>query len=135
MRQQIAVRFALSHFAVMNVACVPMPDPVLGEKTCAFVILKAGRSLTLPELTAFLAEKGLAKFKLPERLELTDDLPLSKFGKVAKNVLTRQVAEKLSAMRTAEFFAERRSRADFPAFDRLMRRDGGDQPGPDDTIT
>jgi len=87
----------LSHPAVMNVACVPMPDPVLGEKTCAFVILKAGRSLTLPELTAFLAEKGLAKFKLPERLELTDDLPLSKFGKVAKNVLTKQVAEKLSA--------------------------------------
>ena len=87
----------LSHPAVMNAACVPMPDPVLGEKMCAFVILKAGRSLTLPELTAFLAEKGLAKFKLPERLELTDDLPLSKFGKVAKNVLTRQVAEKLSA--------------------------------------
>ena len=53
--------------------------------------------MTLPELTAFLAEKGLAKFKLPERLELTDDLPLSKFGKVAKNVLTKQVAEKLSA--------------------------------------
>src|SRR6266446_2359452 len=87
----------LSHPAVLNVACVPMPDPVLGERMCAFVIAKAGRSVTLPELTAFLTEKGLAKFKLPERLELTDDLPLSRFGKVAKNVLTKQVAEKIRA--------------------------------------
>ncbi len=83
----------LSHPAVLNVACVPMPDPVLGERMCAFVIPKPGRTLTLKELTAFLLDKGLAKFKLPERLELTDDLPLSKFGKVAKNVLTKQLAE------------------------------------------
>src|SRR5713226_3104000 len=87
----------LSHPAVLNVACVPMPDPVLGERMCAFVIPKPGQTMSLTELTAFLTEKGLAKFKLPERLELTDDLPLSKFGKVAKNVLTRQVAEKIQA--------------------------------------
>jgi len=85
----------LSHPAVLNVACVPMPDPVLGERMCAFVIPKPGRTLTLQELTSFLTERGLAKFKLPERLELTDDLPLSKFGKVAKNVLMKQVAEKI----------------------------------------
>jgi len=53
---------------------------------------QAGRTLTLAELTSFLTERGLAKFKLPERLELTDDLLLSKFGKVAKNVLTKQLA-------------------------------------------
>lgn len=87
----------LSHPVVLNVACVPMPDPVLGERMCAFVVPKPGRTLTLPDLTAFLTEKGLAKFKLPERLELTDDLPLSKFGKVAKNVLIKQVAEKIQA--------------------------------------
>jgi 2,3-dihydroxybenzoate-AMP ligase len=87
----------LSHPAVLNVACVPMPDPVLGERMCAFIIPKPGRTLTLSELTEFLTERGLAKFKLPERLELTDDLPLSKFGKVAKNVLTKQVAEKIQA--------------------------------------
>ncbi len=44
------------------------------------------------------------------------------------------VAEKLAAMGTAEFFAERRARADFTAFDRLMRRKGGEPPAPDDTI-
>src|SRR5213592_863772 len=87
----------LGHPAVLNVACVPMPDPVLGERMCAFVIPKPGLTLTLQELTSFLTERGLAKFKLPERLELTDDLPLSKFGKVAKNVLTKQVAEKIQA--------------------------------------
>src|SRR3989442_10497194 len=85
----------LSHPAVQNVACVPVPDPSLGERMCSFVIPKPGRTLTLQELTSFLTERGLAKFKLPEWLELTDDLPLSKFGKVAKNVLTKQVAEKM----------------------------------------
>ena len=85
----------LSHPAVLNVACVPMPDPVLGERMCAFVIAHPGRTLTLPELTAFLTEKGLAKFKLPERLELTGDLPLSKFGKVAKNVLAKRLVDEV----------------------------------------
>ena len=42
------------------------------------------------------------------------------------------VAEKLAAMGTAEFFAERRARADFAAFDRLLHRHGGEPPGPDD---
>ena len=87
----------LSHPAVLNVACVPMPDPVLGERMCAFVIPKSGRALTLPELTSFLLDKGLAKFKLPERLELVDDLPLSKFGKIAKNLLTKQLSDPLQA--------------------------------------
>lgn len=44
------------------------------------------------------------------------------------------VAEKLAAMNAAAFFADRRARADFKAFDRLMRRKGGEQPGPDDTL-
>ena len=85
----------LSHPAVLNVACVPMPDPVLGERMCAFVILRAGQSLTLDGLVAFLSDRGLARFKLPERLEVVDDLPLSKFGKVAKNVLTEVAAAKV----------------------------------------
>jgi hypothetical protein len=44
------------------------------------------------------------------------------------------VAEMLAAMNTAAFFAERRERADFKAFDRLMRRKGGERPRPDDKI-
>src|SRR5207245_3177221 len=48
----------LSHPAVLNVACVPMPDPVLGERMCAFVIQKSGRTCTLRELTCFPSNKG-----------------------------------------------------------------------------
>ena len=89
----------LSHPAVLNVACVPMPDPVLGERTCAFVIPQPGATLTLSELNVFLLDKGIAKFKLPERLELVEDFPLSKFGKVSKHVLAQQIADKLAAER------------------------------------
>ncbi len=44
------------------------------------------------------------------------------------------VAEKLAVMNTAAFFAERRARVNFPAFDKLMRRKGGEAPQPDDRI-
>jgi 2,3-dihydroxybenzoate-AMP ligase len=85
----------LAHPAVQNVACVPMPDPVLGERTCAFVVARADHGLTLAELVRHLAEAGIARFKLPERLELVDELPLSPFGKVSKAALARQIAETL----------------------------------------
>ncbi len=64
----------LTHPAVLNISCVPMPDPVLGERMCAFII-QPEASLTLKELTSYLMDQGLAKFKLPERLELVDDFP------------------------------------------------------------
>jgi hypothetical protein len=62
-----------------------------------------------------------------ERLAKQDGVSINQF-------IATAVAEKLSAMRTAEFFAERRGRADFAAFDRLMKRRRGEPPGPDDTI-
>ncbi|HLY64880.1 MAG TPA: (2,3-dihydroxybenzoyl)adenylate synthase, partial [Chloroflexota bacterium] len=87
----------LSHPAVHNVACVPMPDRVLGEKMCAFVVLHPNQTASLTELTAFLSEQGLARYKHPERLEIISELPASGFGKILKNVLVAQVAEKISA--------------------------------------
>ncbi len=56
-----------------------------------------GKSLTLEELMAFLASKEIAKYKLPERLELMSDFPLSTFGKVSKKSLVEMVAEKVQA--------------------------------------
>ena len=85
----------LTHPVVQNVACVPMPDPILGERMCACVILRQGRSLTLEELIGFLAEQEFAKHKLPERLEIMEDFPLSPFGKVSKKDLTERIALKL----------------------------------------
>jgi 2,3-dihydroxybenzoate-AMP ligase len=87
----------LMHPAVQNVACVPMPDAAMGEKMCACVILKRGASgLTLAELVAFLLTHEIAKFKLPERLELLNDFPVSTFGKVSKKALGEMVAAKLA---------------------------------------
>ncbi len=85
----------LTHPAVQNVACVPMPDPILGERMCACVIPRRGRALTLEELVAFLAKEEIAKHKLPERLEIMDDFPLSAFGKVSKKDLTEKITLKL----------------------------------------
>ena len=91
----------LSHPAVQNVACVPMPDPNLGEKMCAYIILRAGRSLTLKQLVDFLLAKEMAKFKLPERLETVPDFPVSTFGKVSKKALVETVTRKLEQERAA----------------------------------
>jgi len=77
----------LSHPAVQNVACVPVPDANLGEKMCACVVLKKNNKLTFPELVDFLKAKEIAKFKLPERMEVFDDFPVSTFGKVSKKTL------------------------------------------------
>lgn len=85
----------LTHPAVQNVACVPMPDPVLGERMCAYAILRREKTLNLPELVAFLMREEIAKHKLPERLEIVDDFPLSPFGKVSKKDLTERITAKM----------------------------------------
>ncbi len=85
----------LSHPAVQNAACVPMPDPILGERMCACMILRSGSALTLEELVAFLTKEEIARHKLPERLEIMDDFPLSPFGKVSKKDLTEKIALRL----------------------------------------
>ena len=74
-----------------------MPDPVLGERMCACVIPRKGKDVRFDELVAFLAEMEFAKHKMPERLELMDDFPLSNFGKVSKKTLVEMVTEKLDA--------------------------------------
>jgi 2,3-dihydroxybenzoate-AMP ligase len=81
----------LMHPAVQNVACVPVPDPNMGEKMCACVILRSGFDLSLPQLVSFLKDKEIAKFKLPERLEVMQDFPVSTFGKVSKKVLVEMI--------------------------------------------
>jgi 2,3-dihydroxybenzoate-AMP ligase len=86
----------LMHPAVQNVACVPMPDAAMGEKMCACIILKAGKTLQLADLTAFLQTHEIARFKLPERLEVLPDFPVSTFGKVSKKDLGAMVAAKLA---------------------------------------
>jgi non-ribosomal peptide synthetase component E (peptide arylation enzyme) len=86
----------VTHPAVLQVAIVPMPDPVMGEKACAFVIPQPGRSMTFDEMVDFLLEKKIAKFKIPERLEIVAGFPMSGDGqKVIKKSLAEDVAGKL----------------------------------------
>ena len=85
----------LGHPKVFNVAAVAMPDPALGERTCAYVVLKGGETLSLEELVEFLKGKRVAKYKLPERLELVESLPLTNVGKINKKALREEIARKL----------------------------------------
>jgi len=81
----------LAHPAVQNVACIPLPHAMLGEQMCACIILQPGASLTFEELITFLAAEEIARHKLPERLEIMEQFPLSTFGKVSKKNLVSLV--------------------------------------------
>lgn len=85
----------LGHPLVKNVAAVAMPDPVLGERTCAYVVLKEAVKFELQDLTSFLLQKNIAKFKLPERLEIISEFPLTSVGKISKKALREDIVKKL----------------------------------------
>jgi non-ribosomal peptide synthetase component E (peptide arylation enzyme) len=73
-----------------------MPDPELGERTCVYVVPRPETPLpTLDELVQLFAERGLAKHKWPEHLELVDELPVTSVGKVDKHALREDIAAKL----------------------------------------
>ncbi len=81
------------HPGVLQVACVGVADGELGERVCACVVPRdPRRPPCLQELTAFLEARGLEPKKLPERLQLLDDLPISPAGKVSKHALRRWLA-------------------------------------------
>jgi 2,3-dihydroxybenzoate-AMP ligase len=86
----------LKHPFVHQVALAAMPDPVFGEKACAFVVTRPGRTLGFDELIAFLRAQNIASFKLPERLEVVEQLPTSPVGKVLKQKLREAIAAKLA---------------------------------------
>jgi 2,3-dihydroxybenzoate---[aryl-carrier protein] ligase len=92
----------LSHPAVKNVACIPIPDPQMGERMCACVLLRNGANLCFDELKAFLQGKEIAKYKLPERMEILEDFPLSAFGKVSKKKLVEMISGKIVAGQRAQ---------------------------------
>ena len=76
------------HPAIAEAACVGYPDERLGERMCAFVVLAPGADApTLAELETFLVADGLARIKVPERLEIIDAMPLNPTGKILKRVL------------------------------------------------
>jgi 2,3-dihydroxybenzoate-AMP ligase len=80
---------------VFEVAAVAMPDRELGERTCVYVVPHAGRTVTLEQVCAHLTARQIARFKLPERLEVVDVLPVTKVGKIDKKALRDDVRGRL----------------------------------------
>lgn len=85
----------INHDAIVQAAVVPMPDEVLGERLCAYVVLREGVELTLEELCEWLAGRQIAKMRWPERLEVIQEMPMTPTRKVIKPVLVADIRKKL----------------------------------------
>ncbi len=85
-----------THPKVEHALVVAMPDERLGERGCAFIVPRSGQTFTLEDLRSFLAERGLAKYKWPERVELIEALPMTPTGKIMRYEL-RERAQRLRA--------------------------------------
>jgi cyclohexanecarboxylate-CoA ligase len=80
----------IAHPAILAAAVVGYPDARLGERGCAFVVLRPGQSFDLPALQAYLAECKMAKQYWPERVVVAAELPRTPSGKVQKFVLKEE---------------------------------------------
>jgi 2,3-dihydroxybenzoate-AMP ligase len=85
----------LRHEAVIHAALVSMEDSLLGEKSCAYLVVK--HPVRAVEIRRFLRELGVADFKLPDRVECLDALPLTPVGKVDKKQLRQTLAQRTQA--------------------------------------
>jgi acyl-CoA synthetase (AMP-forming)/AMP-acid ligase II len=85
-----------THPKVLHAVIVGLPDPRLGERNCLCVIPRGGARVTLEEMVAFLRDE-VATYKLPETLEIVDELPFTPTGKIQRHVLVRRVLERRGA--------------------------------------
>ncbi|WP_018681568.1 (2,3-dihydroxybenzoyl)adenylate synthase [Actinokineospora enzanensis] len=90
---------ALELPAVRQAAVIPIPDPELGERVGLCVVLHADQELTLEQLRLAFEARGVAKYKIPERLDVLAELPLTAVGKVDKKQLRRQVVDGAAPVR------------------------------------
>ena len=86
----------VQHPDVADVRVVAMPDPMYGEKACAYLIMHAGDPHRLWWNWGIHVEKGVAKYKIPERIETIEAFPLTKVGKADKAKMRAVIAEKLA---------------------------------------
>jgi cyclohexanecarboxylate-CoA ligase len=89
------------HPLIAEIAIVAMPDPIMVERACAYVVPRDGAVLTLADIGAYLDSHGVAKQKSPERLELVAELPKTLSGKVQKFRLREAIRGALQREATA----------------------------------
>lgn len=78
----------LAYPAIHDAAVVGLPDPMMGERTCAFLVIREGEHApVLREIKDFLRERGVAAYKFPDRIEVVDSFPRTPVGKISKKVL------------------------------------------------
>lgn len=82
----------LAHPIVAQAAVIALPDQTLGELVCA-VIVASGTSPKLKEIKAFLTDRGLARYKLPDKLVVLDQLPSTAVGKINKRELVERLRQ------------------------------------------
>ncbi len=79
----------LQHPMIIHTALIPINDPLLGEKSCAYIV---SREPIKPEqLRRFLREQGIADYKIPDKVKVVNQLPLTAVGKVDKRALRTQL--------------------------------------------
>ena len=86
----------IGHPGVAIVAVIPMPDPVMGERVCAYLQPKSGANLNFDKIIAYLKERKASVLQLPERIEFIEDMPLTKAQKVDKKILIADIQKKIS---------------------------------------
>ncbi|AOK28438.1 MULTISPECIES: (2,3-dihydroxybenzoyl)adenylate synthase [Burkholderia] len=85
----------IAHPGVVDAALVAMPDPYLGEKSCAYVI-RADQTLRAADLLRFLREQGIAGYKVPDRVQFVDVFPKTPVGKTDKKALRADIANRVA---------------------------------------
>ncbi len=95
----------IAHPSIEAAAVVAMPDAMLGEKACVYLTLRNGKTFELTTMRNFLAARGVAQYKWPERIELVRELPLTNVGKIKKSELRADIAEKIASERAAGLVA------------------------------
>jgi non-ribosomal peptide synthetase component E (peptide arylation enzyme) len=86
----------IGHPGVAIVAVIPMPDPVMGERVCAYIQPKPGGNLNFDKIIAYLKERKASVLQLPERIEFIGNMPLTKAEKVDKKGLIEDIKKKVS---------------------------------------
>ncbi|WP_030166015.1 MULTISPECIES: AMP-binding protein [Actinomycetes] len=91
--------FAYQLDGVEMAAAIAMPDPVLGERLCLYVTVVPGHSVELADVISVMNSAGVARFKLPERLEVVDSIPTTKVGKIDKKAIREDISQRLARER------------------------------------